>query len=74
MYINVAIREVETEISVEYAVAVLGVPDVIVCGHTDCGVMKGVLHPEALESHTNLSACWATRSPHAGLSRIPKAG
>ena len=32
--------------TIEYAVGVLGVPDVIVCGHTDCGVMKGVLNPE----------------------------
>jgi len=34
--------------TIEYAVAVLQVPDVILCGHTDCGVMKGVLNPEAL--------------------------
>ncbi len=34
--------------SIEYAVAVLGVKDVIVCGHTDCGAMKGALNPEAL--------------------------
>jgi carbonic anhydrase len=42
--------------TIEYAVGVLGVPDVIVCGHTDCGVMKGVLNPEGLESHANVSA------------------
>jgi carbonic anhydrase len=34
--------------TIEYAVAVLHVGDVILCGHTDCGVMKGVLNPEAL--------------------------
>jgi carbonic anhydrase len=34
--------------TIEYAVGVLRVPDVIVCGHTDCGVMKGALHPDAL--------------------------
>lgn len=32
--------------TIEYAVAVLGVRHIIVCGHTDCGAMKGVLHPE----------------------------
>ena len=32
---------------VEYAMLVLKVPLVIVCGHTDCGVMKALLHPEA---------------------------
>jgi carbonic anhydrase len=42
--------------TIEYAVGVLGVPDVIVCGHTDCGVMKGVMNPEALEPLTSVSA------------------
>ena len=34
--------------TIEYAVAVLQVPEVILCGHTDCGVMNGVMNPEAL--------------------------
>jgi carbonic anhydrase len=42
--------------TIEYAVGVLGVPDVIVCGHTDCGVMKGVVNPEPLEPLTSVSA------------------
>jgi carbonic anhydrase len=42
--------------TIEYAVGVLGVADVIVCGHTDCGVMKGVIHPEALEPLSSVSA------------------
>ncbi len=42
--------------TIEYAVGVLGVPDVIVCGHTDCGVMKGVMNPEALKPLANVSA------------------
>jgi carbonic anhydrase len=32
--------------TIEYAVGVLRVPEVIVCGHTDCGVMRGVVFPE----------------------------
>src|SRR6202049_1319057 len=42
--------------TIEYAVGVLGVSDVIVCGHTDCGVMKGVLNPEALKPLANVTA------------------
>jgi carbonic anhydrase len=49
--------------TIEYAVGVLGVPDVIVCGHTDCGVMKGVLNPEALKPLANVSAWLAHAQP-----------
>jgi carbonic anhydrase len=42
--------------TIEYAVGVLGVEDVIVCGHTDCGVMKGVLSPEAVADLPAVSA------------------
>ena len=42
--------------TIEYAVGVLRVPEVIVCGHTDCGVMRGALNPEALEAFPNVTA------------------
>lgn len=42
--------------TIEYAVGVLGVAEVIVCGHTDCGVMKGVLNPKAVEPLTSVTA------------------
>jgi len=42
--------------TIEYAVGVLRVPEVIVCGHTDCGVMKGALNPDALEAYPNVTA------------------
>src|SRR5271170_6560787 len=42
--------------TIEYAVGVLGVPEVIVCGHTDCGVMKGALNPAALGDFPNVAA------------------
>lgn len=41
--------------TIEYAVGVLQVPEVIICGHTDCGVMKGALNPEALAEYPNVT-------------------
>lgn len=35
--------------TIEYAVVALNIRHIIVCGHSDCGAMKGVLHPEAVE-------------------------
>jgi len=32
--------------SIEYAVAALRVEHIIICGHSDCGVVKSILHPE----------------------------
>ncbi len=32
--------------SIEYAVSVLGVEDIIVCGHSHCGAMSALLNPE----------------------------
>lgn len=34
--------------TIEYAVAVLTVKDIIICGHSLCGAMDGLLHPERL--------------------------
>jgi len=35
--------------TIEYAMAVLKTPHIIVCGHTDCGVMRALLHPEDVQ-------------------------
>ncbi len=37
--------------TVEYAVQLLGVKHIVVCGHSDCGAMKAVLHPEKVSQH-----------------------
>lgn len=42
--------------TVEYAVLALGVRDIIVCGHSDCGAMKGMANPAALATMPNVAA------------------
>lgn len=43
--------------TVEYAVIALGIHDIIVCGHSDCGAMKGLAgDPADLESMPNVAA------------------
>jgi carbonic anhydrase len=50
--------------TVEYAVAALGVRDIIVCGHSDCGAMKAVAAPEAVSDMPNVAA-WLRHSDAA---------
>lgn len=40
--------------TIEYAVSALKVQDIIVCGHTHCGAMKGLLTLDELESLPNV--------------------
>ena len=35
--------------TVEFAVAALGVKDIIVCGHSHCGAMKGLIDPDGVK-------------------------
>ncbi|WP_157218215.1 carbonic anhydrase [Flavisphingomonas formosensis] len=42
--------------TVEYAVMALGVSDIIVCGHSDCGAMKALSKPELLAGMPNVAA------------------
>jgi len=44
--------------TVEYAVHALGVEHIIVCGHTNCGAMKGLLKLEKLEEDMPLVYQW----------------
>lgn len=35
--------------TIEYAVMALNVRHIVVCGHSDCGAMKGILYPDAVK-------------------------
>jgi carbonic anhydrase len=51
--------------TIEYAVVALGVKDIIICGHSHCGAMKGLLHPETIEGMPTVMA-WLS---HADATR-----
>lgn len=35
--------------AIEYAIMALGIRDIIVCGHSGCGAMNALIHPEQIE-------------------------
>ncbi|TWT45812.1 Carbonic anhydrase [Phycisphaerae bacterium RAS1] len=51
--------------TIEFAVAGLGVRDIIVCGHSHCGAMKGLLEPEILANMPSMKSWLA----HAEATR-----
>jgi len=51
--------------TIEFAVAGLGVKDIIICGHSHCGAMKGLLEPESLAEMPAVAA-WLS---HAEATR-----
>jgi carbonic anhydrase len=50
--------------TIEYAVLALEVRDIIICGHSDCGAMKGLLHPEKLKGLPTVAA-WLSHAERA---------
>ena len=53
---------------VEYAVAALKVSQIVVCGHTDCGAMKALLHSEQVDNMPTVKR-WL-RNGEAALSTV----
>jgi len=51
--------------TIEFAVAGLGVADIIVCGHSHCGAMKGLIDPDAVKDMPAVAA-WLS---HAEATR-----
>ncbi len=52
--------------TIEYALAVLNVADVIICGHSDCGAMKVLLDPSSVEGMAHIKT-WLL---HAAAARL----
>lgn len=44
--------------TIEFAVKALGIKDIIVCGHSDCGAVKGLLNPNAVKESMPGLAKW----------------
>ncbi|MBM3995503.1 MAG: carbonic anhydrase [Planctomycetes bacterium] len=51
--------------TIEFAVVGLGIRDIVVCGHSNCGAMKGLLSPEILKEMPAVEA-WLS---HAEATR-----
>ena len=66
--------------SIEFAVVGLGVKDIIVCGHSHCGAMKGLLDPASVHSLPLMSEWlrhaestrWIVRERYAHLEPAAK--
>jgi carbonic anhydrase len=52
--------------TIEYAVVALKIEHVVVLGHSDCGAMKGILHPEHVK-HMPAVASWLH---HGNIARL----
>ena len=57
--------------SIEYAVAVLNIKHIIICGHSSCGAMLGVLNPQSVEALPHVSQWLSYASPRSGR-RVPQ--
>ena len=49
--------------TIEFAVAALGVREIVLCGHTHCGAVQGLLHPEQVASLPAMAAWLAHAAP-----------
>ncbi|HEX4767566.1 MAG TPA: carbonic anhydrase [Lichenihabitans sp.] len=54
---------------IEYAVMELGVTEIVICGHSDCGAMKGLLKGQEVFARMPTVASWL-RNAHSALSVV----
>ena len=59
--------------SIEFAVGALNVPHIVVCGHSQCGAMKGALAPEGLDALPHVKE-WLSYARAAALSVAENGG
>jgi carbonic anhydrase len=52
--------------TIEYAVLALGVKDIILCGHSDCGAMRALLNPQSV-AHLPAVSAWLRYGESARL-------
>ena len=60
--------------TVEFAVMVLNVPDIIVCGHTHCGAVQGIARPQTVHGMPLLRQWLARAAPPERVVQGPDAG
>ena len=58
----------DMDASIEFAMEVLKVRHIVVCGHTDCGAMKGALDPDAVK-HLHHVSQWLSNA-HAACAKV----
>jgi carbonic anhydrase len=69
---GVSTGDVSEASAIEYAVLVLKVANIVVCGHSECGAMKAVLKRKPLEDAPNLGR-WLHHATSAG-TRLEREG
>lgn len=58
----------DMDATLEFAVSVLNVRHIVVCGHTDCGAIKGAIHPESVK-HLHHVSNWLSNAA-AAVARV----
>lgn len=58
---------------IQYALEVLKIPNIVICGHTDCGAMKAVLDPASAEALSSVKK-WLVNGKEARKRAVAKKG